>query len=69
MHQSLPACPECGGPRELFKYTDGGSTAPAIILGFLNRAQIYACTCLNCGHITLRAAPQDMQAIRDAAQR
>lgn len=63
---AFPPCPECGGPRAFFDYAVGGNRA-TIVLGLLHVVSIYACTCLSCGHTTLRPHPNDLEKLRRAA--
>ena len=59
--QPLSPCPECGGPRTWFRVEQ---ESICIVAGFAKGALLYACTCLECGAITLRPAPNRMEAIR-----
>ena len=68
--QPLPSCPECGGRRALFM-CNGGQRSISIPVGLsiLSSIQLYACTCLTCGHTILRPHPADLEKLRDAEQR
>ena len=61
MQQLFPPCPECGGTRALFKCGEMGGHPWELRLGFLNNVELYACTCLTCGHTTLRPDPREIQ--------
>lgn len=58
MQQSLPPCPECGGPRQLRVSIRAFRTVP-----------LHACICLRCGHATLRARLNDLEQLRNAAEK
>jgi hypothetical protein len=64
--ESFPSCPECGGPRAFFEYRVE-SNKTFITLGMFSRVYLYACTCLACGHTTIRPRPSDLAELREAS--
>ena len=69
MRPSLPPCPECGGERALFQCTGGDSPLSIVIDNRrANAVELYACTCLTCGHTTLLPDPEGMEKLRKAAK-
>jgi hypothetical protein len=70
--ESLSPCPECGGRRVMF-HCDTGSGYPLHIpvsRPFIpSGLQLYACTCLGCGHTTLRIHPNDLERLRQEAEK
>lgn len=69
MKQSLPPCPECGGTRALFKCSSLSERPWVLHLGFLNSVELYACTCLTCGHTTLRPDPRGLQDLHEVVKK
>lgn len=71
--QPLSPCSECGGRRTLFECR--AMQQPIFIfLGlskglFLRKVDLYACTCLTCGHTTMRIRPEDIGKLREAEEK
>ncbi len=65
----LSPCPECGGPRVLFECKTTRGDRTYLHVGFGKNVGLYAYTCLTCGGTTLHPAPDQMQKLRQWAER
>ena len=65
---SLPSCPRCGGAQAFFK-ANSSDASLSFVLGFLDTIKLGALICLACGYAELHADPNDMESIRDAANK
>lgn len=66
----IPACPECGGTNTRKFFQHGSSAYGKMSFGMKKggRFDLAALVCIECGYTELRPHPDDLPAIRKAAE-